>query len=137
MNVAPVVVGSEVVAALEYVWRMIQAQHPEVPDVTLSLGFVRHCDGVSYGRNVIVTFDALKRGAECVVGVLVHEAAHQALRVAGARDWHRHRGTFTKVCARFGLDVVDAHPRYGSVTLSPYSEGYFVCAIERLAGALP
>ena len=99
-----------------------------MPDVVLSLGFVRHCYGVSYGRNVIITFDALKQGAALVVGVLVHEAAHQALRVAGARDWHQHRAKFTRLAAEFGLDVEDAHPRYGSSTLTatalawPYDE---------------
>lgn len=122
------------VAALERTWDEIQARHPDVPDVTLSLAFVKRTLGVSFGRHVIITFDALKLGPETVVATLLHEAAHQRLKVAGARDWHRHKGTFRRAARELGV-IPDDHP-FGGGELTPESRQQYSECIAHLAATL-
>lgn len=131
---ALLVVGSHVVAALERTWQEIQANHPEVPDVTLSLAFIKRTLGQSMGRHVVVTFACLRSGPEEVIGTLLHEAVHQQLRVAGAHDWRLHRGTFRRVAKDFGL--VDEPHRLGGGELTPTARTRYSECIALLAASL-
>ena len=123
--------GSATVSAIESLWRDIQSHHPEVPDVCVSLGFVKNVYGCVRGWHLIVSFVAVKEGAECVVGTVLHEAAHLGLRAKGAGHWGTHGRAFSKACESFGLVDHDLH-RFGTIDIGPAAYERYRAHIHRL-----
>jgi hypothetical protein len=91
-------ISPRLVTALDRAWAAIQARHPEVPAVVITLGAGSgRRDGLKLGHfapdrweraggrlpELFVGGEGLARGARDVLGTLLHEAAHG---VAGARQ---------------------------------------------------
>lgn len=108
-------IAEALVTALSATWRAIQARHPDVPDVVLTLGsgtdrrtraakhghFARRqwirpapagadvgtADAQDqYMHELLVGGEGLARGPVEVLGTLLHEAAHAAAEAAGVTD---------------------------------------------------
>lgn len=124
-----------VVAALQKVWTRLQKAKPDLPDATI----VIKRDSRAWGHTttmkvwgaqdlrgrgkakvpflnleryeVMVSGENLSRGAEAVLGTLLHEAAHALNIVREKRDVDsngRHNKTFKATAeAEFGLDIRD------------------------------
>lgn len=126
--------GSRVVAALERTWETIQTHHPDVPDVTLSVGFVKRMWGFAQGNHVVISWAALNAGPETVVGTLLHEAVHCQLKALQRTDWHRHTRPFRRCAESFGLEV-DPHP-YGPTEMLPATRTRYSECLNLIAQAV-
>ena len=128
-GVAPVVV------ALQKVWTRLQAVHADLPDATIVVKRDARAWGhtttskvwgaqVTKGRGkaktasldaqryeVMISGENLSRGAEAVIGTLLHEAAHALNLVRGIRDVDsnsRHNKRFKATAEEaFGLEIKD------------------------------
>lgn len=111
---------SAIVAALENLWRAVQAQFPEIPDATVLVVSERRKAGLrgyfgadwwsSHGTHeVAVTSARLNDGAEAVASTLVHEAAHALAHARRLKDTSRqgrwHNLAFKEVAEELGLEV--------------------------------
>jgi len=152
--------GSEVVAALETVYRAIRADHPELPDVVLITGsglvsggvvwghFARDrwLEAVSAGRRpeMFVGGERLACGAELTVQTMLHECAHAVAAQRGVQDCSRqnryHNGTFRAIAAEMGLDYPADHPcpsqGYSAVVLSDKARHHYAAVIATLGRAI-
>lgn len=155
--------ASRLVAACEEAWRLLQRQHPEIPDAVIVLGTgvergrlvkLGHWWGgqwiVDQGRRaeVLLAGEALHLTADAVFEVLVHEAAHGINAARGIQDTSRggryHNARFKAAAEALGLTVTRLHP-YGwaATTLDAdarvrHAEAIAVIAAEmRLARHVP
>lgn len=126
--------GSSIVIALEDFWDALRADHSTLPHVTISLGFVKRTNGYSFGDHVVLSFDAVKGGADVLAATLIHEAVHQSLKVGGARDWHAHQGTFRKAADHFGL--IPAERPYGDAGMTAETVDRYAKHIAAISGSL-
>ncbi|WP_225726763.1 MULTISPECIES: hypothetical protein [unclassified Nocardia] len=144
------------VDALETTWAAIRSQHPDVPDVVLSVGsgsasgseltlghFApnRWIRGEYELHELFIGGEGLQRGPVDVLGTLLHEAAHGVAAVRNVKDtsrqgrWHNER--FRAIGEELGLTLTK-HPKIGwSLTAVPTetSEAYRD-ELEELAFAL-
>src|SRR5690606_4546663 len=131
--------GSSIVAALERVWDLIRANHPDLPAVVIvtgsgMLGPPRwghfRADGwteraekgaaldLAIGE-MFVAGETLARGADRTVETMLHEAAHVPAQVRGIKDTSRqgrwHNQKFRRLAEELGLEYLkeSAHPRVG------------------------
>lgn len=123
------------VAALDTAWSAIQARHPEVPDVILTVG--SGTLGQSGGETKLGHFAAerwqqagqdgrlpelfiggegLQAGAEALLGTLLHEAAHGLAHTRGIKDTSRqgryHNRGYRDLARELGL-VCEEDGRHG------------------------
>jgi hypothetical protein len=154
---APVPTFAErLVAALSAAWRAIQAQHPQVPDVVLTLGsgtLGRRGKGeVTLGHfargrwqlaepgegdqgeglhELFVSGEGLRRGAADVLDTLLHEAAHGLAAVRGIQDTSRqgryHNKRFKALGEELGLVITEDGPQ---------AEQRYVEVLGQLAAAM-
>lgn len=129
-------ITEKLVAALTAAWREIQAQHPEVPDVVLTIGsgtlgrrggettlghFARGRwqmagdeDGGPELHELFVSGEGLRRGPADVLGTLLHEAAHSLAAVRGISDTSRqgryHNRRFKALGEELGLEITEHDP---------------------------
>ncbi|MFC9250639.1 hypothetical protein [Amycolatopsis thailandensis] len=131
-------IAEQLVSALSAIWRAIQAQHPDVPDVVLTIGsgtdprrrtssklghfarrqWVRPAPAgaedaeAEFVHELLVSGEGLARGPVEVLGTLLHEAAHaraEALGIVDTSDEGRyHNKRFAKLAEELGLAVTDA-----------------------------
>jgi hypothetical protein len=115
---------SPVMTALEVAYRMIQAEYPDAPDVTI----VIKRDSKAWGHTtvaqvwgdakaeqahryeVMISGENLRRGAADVAATLIHEAAHARNLARGIRDTDvngRHNLKFKAAAEEMGLTVVE------------------------------
>lgn len=135
----PTSVTAPLIAAIESTWKAIQAQHPDVPEVVVTLGSGSVKKGVNLGHfaaerwmrgedkvhELFVGGEGLKRGAADVLGTLLHEAAHAAAQARGIKDTSRqgrfHNAKFKAIGEEFGLRL-EKDPSIGwSTTHVPYA----------------
>lgn len=139
-TVAPAqTITERLVSALTATWRAIQAHHPEVPDVVLTLGsgtlgkrtrgevtlghFARgrwqlaepgEGDAGEGLHELFVSGEGLRRGADDVLGTLLHEAAHGLAAVRGISDTSRqgryHNRKFKALGEELGLTITEEDP---------------------------
>lgn len=132
-------VTAPLVDAIEATWKAIQEQHPDVPEVVVTLGSGSVRKGMNLGHfaadrwmrgeekvhELFVGGEGLKRGAADVLGTLLHEAAHSAAEARGIKDTSRqgrfHNAKFKTIGQEFGL-VLEKDPSIGwSLTKVPYA----------------
>ncbi len=125
------------VTALESAWATIRYNHPEVPDVVLTVGAGSAGGELTLGHfapwrwirgeyemhELFVGGEGLDRGAVDVLGTLLHEAAHGLAVEREIKDtsrqgrWHNER--YKLLAEELGL-VITQHPKIGwSVTTVP------------------
>jgi hypothetical protein len=138
----PGTVTGPLVAAIEQTWAAIQARHPDVPDVVLTLGngsarpgqlTLGHfhagkwttTTGVDAARllELFVGGEGLSRGPRAVLGTLLHEATHGVAATRGIKDTSRqgryHNTRFRDLATELGISV-ERDPAIGwSITTIP------------------
>lgn len=150
--------ASVLVAALEGVWAAIVDVHPEVPSVVivvaagsggrrageLKLGHFAagRWEVVGHAQaEVLVGGEGLRRGADDVLGTLLHEAAHGLATARGVQDCSRggryHNRRYAALAAELGLDVAQDGPRgWSSTTVREATAGIYAGVVEELTAAL-
>jgi hypothetical protein len=159
-------ITEQLVAALTAAWRAIQAQHPEVPDVVLTLGsgtlgkrgkgelalghFARgrwqlaepgEGDADEGLHELFVSGEGLRRGAADVLATLLHEAAHGLAVVRGIQDTSRqgryHNKRFKALGEELGLVITEDGPLgWSGTTLGPEAEQRYADVLRQLAAAM-
>jgi len=156
--------GSEIVAALEQVWDLIRANHPDLPAVVIVTGSGMvgpprwghfRADGwtertekgaaldLAIGE-MFVAGETLARGAAHTLETVLHEAAHVLAQVRGIKDtsrqgrWHNQR--FRALAEEVGLEYLkeSAHPRVGfsECRMTPGTREEYAGVIEELDRAI-
>src|SRR5690606_17162912 len=156
--------GSEIVKALERVWDLIRANHPDLPAVVIVTGSgmvgpprwghfrangwtERAEKGAALNLMVgemFVAGETLARGADCTVETMLHEAAHVLAQVRGIKDtsrqghWHNQR--FRRLAEELGLEYPkeSAHPQVGfsECLMTPGTREEYAGVIEELDRAI-
>ncbi|PXY16483.1 hypothetical protein BAY59_38495 (plasmid) [Prauserella coralliicola] len=133
-------ITEQLVAALTAAWRAIRAQHPEVPDIVLTLGsgtlgkrgkgevtlghFARgrwqlteQPEGTEPGEGLhelFVSGEGLRRSPDKVLATLLHEAAHALAAVREINDTSRqgryHNRKFKALGEELGLEITEDGP---------------------------
>lgn len=116
-------VAAPLIQAIENCWRAIQANHPEVPDVVVTLGAGRISRGLKLGHfaasvwtdgttdihELFVGGEGLQRGAQALMGTLIHEAGHALAEARGVKDTSRqgryHNEKFRRIAEEMGIEV--------------------------------
>lgn len=131
-------VTGPLVAAIEQTWAAIQARHPDVPDVVLTLGngsarpghlTLGHFHAGKWATSqsrlaeLFIGGEGLSRGPRAVLGTLLHEATHGVAAAYGIRDTSRqgryHNTRFRELATELGL-TVERDPVIGwSITTVP------------------
>lgn len=135
---------AELVAALDRAWAAIQARHPEVPDVVLTIGSgtlgrragqerLGHFAADRWQRGddparvpeLFVGGEGLRRGAADVLATLLHEAAHGLAHTRGIKDTSRqgryHNARYQALALELGLLVEEVGAIGWSATRLPPS----------------
>lgn len=135
---------AELVAAVDGAWEAIQARHPDVPDVAVTLGSGRlglragqvRLGYFAAGRwqrggatdrvpELFVGGEALRRGPAEVLATLLHEAAHGVAHIRGIKDTSRqgryHNTRYKILAIELGLVATDGDNLGWSVTRMPPS----------------
>lgn len=156
-------ISAPMVAALESAWSAIRQRHPEVlpvmivvgagsvgtPAGTLKLGHFAALrwtasdsgDGAPPIAEVFVGGEGLARGAEGVLGTLLHEAAHALADVRGIKDTSRqgrwHNAKFKALAEELGIEVTK-DPRIGwsPTSVTDGTRADYAGTIVALHGAL-
>lgn len=158
-------ITEQLVAALSAAWRAIQARHPEVPDVVLTLGsgtlgkrggettlghFARgrwqlaeteEGDGGEGLHELFVSGEGLHRRPADVLGTLLHEAAHGLAAVRGIADTSRqgryHNKRFKAVGEELGLVITEVDRiGWSGTKLGPEAEQRYADVLRQLAAAM-
>lgn len=136
--------GSVIVAAVESAWDQIQRRHPQVPDVvvTFGAGTIGSTPGtVRLGHfaaqrwaadpgatetpmhELFIGGEGLTRGSVCLLGTLLHEAAHALAHARGIKDTSRqgryHNTRFKTVAEEMGVHVAQVGAIGWSATTVP------------------
>lgn len=156
--------GSSIVAALERVWDLIRANHPDLPAVVIVTGSGMigpprwghfRADGWTERAEkgaaldlvigeMFVAGETLARGADRTVETMLHEAAHVLAQVRGIKDTSRqgrwHNQKFRKLAEELGLEYLkeSAHPRVGfsECRMTPGTREEYAQVIEELDQAI-
>ena len=157
-------ITERLVIALTAAWRAIQANHPEVPDVVLTLGsgtlgkrggettlghfaagrwqLTGEKAGQAAGlHELFVSGEGLSRGSDEVLATLGHEAAHGLAAVRGISDTSRqgryHNKRFKALAEELGLAVDEDGTRgWSATTLAEGTEQHYAATLGQLAEAL-
>jgi hypothetical protein len=125
-------VTGPLVAAIEQTWAAIQARHPDVPDVVLTLGngstrpgqlTLGHFHAGKWATGddarlaeLFLGGEGLARGPCAVLGTLLHEATHGVAAARGVKDTSRqgryHNTRFRDLATELGI-AVDRDPSIG------------------------
>jgi hypothetical protein len=116
-------VSVPLVQAVENAWSAIQSVNEDVPDVVVTLGAGLVSRGLKLGHfaanvwthgdddvhELFVGAEGLQRGAQALMGTLIHEAAHALCEARGIKDTSRqgryHNGNFKAVAEEMGIVV--------------------------------
>jgi hypothetical protein len=143
MTQTPMATTSRLIAKMEAVWRAIQTQHPETPDVVITIGAgTGKNNGIEAGATKLGHFaplrwqtesavvhelfiggEGLSRSAQDVLGTLLHEAAHAIANVREIQDTSRqgryHNAKYRAIGEELGL-ALSKDPKIGwSITQCP------------------
>jgi hypothetical protein len=152
--------GSEIVKALEGVWREIMKRHPELPDVVIITGSGLDGMGARWAHfwrerwmdkedrstrpELFIAGERLACGGKLTVQSMLHEAAHALAFVRGIQDTSRqgryHNKEFVKCANELGLDYTHEGPDkvhgFSAVTLTEEGEARYGRVIEKLDTAI-
>lgn len=160
----PAGAGSSVVSVLEKVWKKIQANHPELPDVVIvtGSGMIGPARWGHFRANgwteraekeaavslvlgeMFVAGETLAKGAAHTVETMLHEGAHVLAKVREIQDTSRqnrwHNKKFLALAEELGLEYgkESAHPQIGfsQVTLTPGTTEEYAEVIAELDQAI-
>jgi hypothetical protein len=160
----PTGAGSSVVTVLEKVWRKIQANHPELPDVVIvtGSGMIGPARWGHFRANgwteraekeaavslvlgeMFIAGETLAKGAAHTVETMLHEGAHVLAKVREIQDTSRqnrwHNRKFLALAEELGLSYgqESAHPQIGfsQVTLTPETTEEYAEVIAELDAAI-
>ena len=147
--------ASVLLATLERTWHAIRQGHAEVPDAVLvvasgtdgkrlNLGhFAAHRWQVhgSDHHEVLVGGEGLHRGAQEVLGTLLHEAGHGLAQARGVQDTSRggryHNRRYAQLARELGLEVASQPPIGWSATTVPEpTTDRYAAQLQELRAAL-
>lgn len=152
--------GDPLYAALSATWRAIQARHPEVPDVmvTLGSGTLGQRGAVRLGHfaenrwqrgengpelhELFIGGEGLRAGPAAILGTLLHEAAHGLATVRGIPETsnrgYYHNKRYKALAEELGLEVADAGARgWQDTSVAPASQREYAAQLAQLAEVLP
>jgi hypothetical protein len=146
------------VSAVEATWATIQENHPDTPDVIVTLGagsggkggglrlghfapsrWVR--EGEADMHELFVGGEGLSRGAVGVLGTLLHEAVHGVAATRAIQDTSRqgryHNKRFQKLAGELGIEVEHSESLGWSTTTVPDATAeLYADQVAQLAGAI-
>lgn len=126
----PTTVTPALVRAIENTWFAIRANHPDTPEVVVTLGSGTKSKGLVLGHfaarrwirgeqeisELFVGGEGLQLGAEGLLGTLLHEAAHGVANTRGVQDTSRqgrfHNRKFLAIGLEMGLEL-EQDPQLG------------------------
>ncbi|GII83312.1 hypothetical protein Ssi03_13020 [Sphaerisporangium siamense] len=133
--------GSRIIAALEAMWKDVQARHDEVPNVVLITGTATQGKRMRWGHHwperwqlaestgataeMFIAGELLAQGAARVLQTMLHEGSHSLADIRGIKDTSRsgnryHNAKFAALAREMGLEP----PETPSSAL-----GYSACTI--------
>lgn len=130
-------VSVPLVQAVENAWSAIQTINPDVPDVVVTLGAGLVSRGLKLGHfaanvwthgdddvhELFVGAEGLQRGAQALMGTLIHEAAHALCEARGIKDTSRqgryHNHNFKSIAEEMGIVVEHSDSLGWSSTTMP------------------
>lgn len=127
------------VQAIQNAWAAIQSNNPDVPDVVITLGTGRISQGMKLGHfaasvwtrgddgadihELFVGAEGLSRGAQALMGTLLHEAGHAMAEARGVQDTSRqgryHNRKFQSIAEELGVEVEHSETLGWSTTTMP------------------
>ena len=130
-------IAAPLVQAIQNAWSAIQEANPSVPDVVVTLGTGRVSMGMKLGHfaasswthdgtdvhELFVGAEGLSRGAQALMGTLLHEACHAWAENAGIKDTSRqgryHNKSFKALAEQIGIEVEHSETLGWSTTTMP------------------
>lgn len=132
-------VSVPLVQAIENAWAAIQELNPNVPDVVVTLGSGAVARGMKLGHfapsawtrgegtedvhELFVGAEGLLRGAQALMGTLLHEAVHAMCEAQGIKDTSRngryHNKKFLEAAKTIGIEVEHSADLGWSTTTMP------------------
>lgn len=131
-------VSVPLVQAIQNAWSAIQSNNPDVPDVVITLGTGRVSMGMKLGHfaasvwtrgdgadvhELFVGAEGLSRGAQALMGTLLHEAGHAMAEHRGIQDTSRqgryHNRKFEAIAKELGIEVEHSDSLGWSTTTMP------------------
>ena len=151
-------VTAGLVTALEATWQAIRVQHPDVPDVVLTIGSgtvgtavgqvrLGHFADARWQRasesvpELFIGGEGLREGACAVLGTLLHEAAHGVASCRGVKDTSRqgryHNRDYKALAVELGLTVEQVGAIGWSATaVPPETADRYAAALAAIETAL-
>jgi len=130
-------ISPRLVTALDRIWAAIQARHPDVPNVVITLGAGSGSGSLKLGHfaadrwqradarlpELFIGGEGLARGAREVLGTLLHEGAHGVASVRQIQDTSRqgrfHNARYRPLAEELGLAVAKTGSIGWSATTVP------------------
>lgn len=154
----PVTITVPLLGALDQAWAAIRSHHPELPEVVIAIGSgtlgergaarLGHWASARWQRGpddelpeLFVAGEGLDRGAEDVLGTLLHEAAHGLATAREITDTSRqgryHNRAFRDLAGEVGLSVEqDTKLGYAVTTVPPETVERYATQVEQIRAAL-
>jgi len=148
-------ISPRLVTALDRTWAAIQARHPDVPAVVITLGSGSGTSRLKLGHfaperweradgrlpELFVGGEGLARGALAVLGTLLHEAAHGLASVRKVQDTSRqgrfHNTRYKALAEELGITVAkDASIGWSITTVPDATAALYRAEVRRLESAL-
>lgn len=157
--------GANIVNVVESIWRQVQKFAADggdvIPDVVVVTGSGISGPYITFGHvalerwaarakegkllELFIAGETLAMGAEKVVEVVLHEAAHVLATVRGVKDTTRqnryHNMNFVHMARTFGLDYLHAKPHadrgYSACQLTDLGRQAWQPEIDRVAAIIP
>lgn len=149
-------ISARLVTAIGDVWSAIRCQHPDVPDVMVSVGAGRATkNGLTLGHfaaaawqageqqvsELFVGGEGLISGAEELLVTLIHEAAHGVAHSRGIKDTSRqgryHNERYSQLAQEVGLVVTkDARMGWSPSQLAEGTAAAYAPELAQLTAAL-
>lgn len=145
------------VTAVETTWQTIRENHPDTPEVIVTVGagsggkggglVLGHFAPARWVRDdadvheLFVGGEGLARGAAAVLGTLLHEAAHGIAATREIQDTSRqgryHNKKFRALAAEVGIDVEHSQQLgYSTTTVPDATAARYSAEVEALAAAI-
>lgn len=148
-------VSVPLVQAIENAWHAIQENHPEVPDVVVTLGSGAVARGMKWGHfaasvwakgdeqvhELFVGGEGLMRGPQALMGTLLHEAIHAACENLGIKETSRngryHNRKFAEMAEKFGIEVEhSAELGFSTTTMPDHTAAQYETALLDLDASI-
>jgi hypothetical protein len=148
-------ISPRLVTALDRTWAAIQARHPDVPAVVITLGSGSGTSRLKFGHfapdrweraggrlpELFVGGEGLARGALAVLGTLLHEAAHGLASARQVQDTSRqgrfHNTRYKALAEELGITVArDASIGWSITTVPGATAALYRAEVRLLEAAL-